>query len=180
VPSRGSICACAARLHHHRAGSHCTSEAVMKALGFLVRFLPLLAMAALSPPISGWTAEVRSFEGYGPDSAWSYQGEVAPFSGESGQGGGFCKDNYCANGYGSYSSEGGIDYTGTFRNGQMDGTGTYTTDFYEYVGGFRRGKFNGHGTLKCYHGSSFKFDGMFIDGKMEGSDKPVGFGCPDR
>jgi hypothetical protein len=109
----------------------------------------LLAIAALwLLSFRGWAAEVRSFGGYGPESPWSYQGEVAPFSGQSGEGGGVCKDHYCANGYGSYSTEGGIDYTGTFRNGQMDGTGTYSTDFYEYVGGIRRSKFNGHGVIR--------------------------------
>jgi len=112
----------------------------------------------------------------GVDQYWYYEGEVEPKP--SGFGRCFsvpcvrvCDLYHCANGTGSYGTDGGQQYKGQFRHGLMHGHGKYESDYVNYVGGFADGSFDGDGVLDCYGPKNLeftRFKGHFTAGFMDG------------
>ena len=65
-------------------------------------------------------------------------------------------------------TDGGEVYAGEWLNGNPHGFGTYENDELEYVGEFNNGHFHGKGTITCYRRGNRHFEGMFVDGNLEG------------
>lgn len=77
-----------------------------------------------------------------------------------------CISGNCENGQGT-STYGGNKYVGEFKNGKMEGQGTYTfANGDKYVGEFKDGKMEGQGTYTYVNGS--KDVGEFKNGKFVG------------
>jgi hypothetical protein len=136
-------------------------QVVVAASAGVLAWSLLLAFACLG-------ADSRTLR-WGDESGYSGEVEarantVAPCMGRL-----VCDYSYCAHGFGSFSTDGGLWYEGTFVHGCMDGSGTYETDLYRYVGAFKRGKFHGHGVLTCFVGP--RLEGDFVEGTFSG--KPV-------
>ncbi len=78
-----------------------------------------------------------------------------------------CVSGNCVNGFGTYVSESGDKYIGTYKNSAYSGRGTYTFANGEtYEGEFQSGTYNGQGTYKFNSGT--KYVGEFKNGEYNG------------
>ena len=131
----------------------------------------LCATLLLSVPSASAQAEERrlDYEDY-----WYYEGEVEPKPPVNAAACDdipcrqVCDPHYCANGTGSYGTDGGESYVGDFRHGWMHGHGQYSSDYVSYVGGFKNGAFDGDGVLECQDLTTVTVKGRFTEGFMDG------------
>lgn len=93
---------------------------------------------------------------------WEYDKFVESEESQSG-----CITGNCTSGFGTYITEGGDKYVGTFVNGLYSGNGTYTFSSGDvYEGEFSDGTYNGEGTYKFISGE--KYVGEFKNGTYHG------------
>ena len=68
--------------------------------------------------------------------------------------------------FGTITTDDGSIYVGEWKDNNMHGQGTYTTNEYKYLGEYKEGKKHGQGTFTTSTGN--KYVGEYKEGKMHG------------